>query len=147
MNRLGSYSSRQEFNRDFTLSANTLLLVYGNSIVDTPASFIGQYPNRYSEAGVLVSLRDTSHLPNGTDQFTYFSQSVANYAGTSHAASDFNLAFINETQAVLHGKFNISTSVYSNVTPVPEPETYLMMLAGLGLTAGIARQRARRQAQ
>ena len=34
----------------------------------------------------------------------------------------------------------------SNVTPVPEPETYAMLLAGLGLMGVISRRRAKRNA-
>jgi hypothetical protein len=33
-----------------------------------------------------------------------------------------------------------------NTAPVPEPETYAMLLAGLGLMAGIAHRRSRRTA-
>lgn len=40
----------------------------------------------------------------------------------------------------LHTRDN-SFSVTSGVTPVPEPETYAMLLAGLGLTAMFARRR------
>ena len=38
----------------------------------------------------------------------------------------------------------ISTSYAVNVTPVPEPETYAMLIAGLGLVATLTRRRRRK---
>jgi hypothetical protein len=37
--------------------------------------------------------------------------------------------------------FDTTVSAYTEVTAVPEPETYAMMLAGLGLVGAVARRR------
>lgn len=42
--------------------------------------------------------------------------------------------------------FDVATATLTFANPVPEPETYAMLLAGLGLMAGVARRRSRRQA-
>jgi hypothetical protein len=46
----------------------------------------------------------------------------------------------------LPGSYNATLSFYAEVTPVPEPETYAMMLAGLGLLGVMARRRKQAQA-
>ena len=43
------------------------------------------------------------------------------------------------TLAATSGFFN--ATVNFNAAPIPEPETYAMMLAGLGLTGFVARRR------
>ncbi|MDZ7890710.1 MAG: PEP-CTERM sorting domain-containing protein [Rhodoferax sp.] len=54
---------------------------------------------------------------------------VTNYAGSSGNPTGLRVEF-----------------TASNVTPVPEPETYAMLLAGLGLMGVISRRRAKRNA-
>jgi len=44
------------------------------------------------------------------------------------------------------GVLNIASPEVSNITPVPEPETYAMLLAGLGLMGFMARRRKNGQA-
>lgn len=41
--------------------------------------------------------------------------------------------------------FDVATATLTFANPVPEPETYAMLLAGLGLMAGVARRRRSRQ--
>lgn len=45
------------------------------------------------------------------------------------------------TKFTLTGKDNASLAGFASITPVPEPETYGMMLAGLALLAGMTRRR------
>lgn len=63
---------------------------------------------------------------------------------------DSGLTKINQVgfrNATLHGNDSITISnaaVFSAIPAVPEPETYAMFLAGLGLMAGIARRRQKK---
>jgi hypothetical protein len=45
-----------------------------------------------------------------------------------------------------HNDISFSMTNVSGIPPVPEPETYAMMLAGLGMVAAVARRRRRPQA-
>jgi len=77
--------------------------------------------------------------------------------GSVQATASTNSAVLNLANSMISGaksgpgsspySFTVYTSptaqdyVVASVTPVPEPETYAMLLAGLGLIGGIARRR------
>lgn len=80
----------------------------------------------YSNFGTLAPLRTAS---------LYYDQ--------SHSYSD---ASINGVALVGHGAFDAGRWSLTSVTPVPEPETYAMLLAGLGLLGFAARRRKQKVA-
>ena len=68
--------------------------------------------------------------------------SMVSRSSTSRASSVSRLAFYNFSQAnVTYSAFEV---VEGPFPAVPEPETYAMMLAGLGLLGFIARRRKQR---
>jgi hypothetical protein len=59
---------------------------------------------------------------------------------TFAAPKAVTLAFFAEGKSDSYGG-SIDNVSFTNITPVPEPETYAMLLAGLGLMGTIARRR------
>ena len=131
----GSYSFGNTFSAGtfsdivsgFTIGASE----YNGSILaitkSTSKKFTFNSIEIYNSANALVSTV-TDYRTNGT--FAVFANS------NGIAASDTYSLHINYTAT---GAGNYKGSV--EVTPVPEPETYGMMLAGLGLMGFVARRR------
>ncbi|MEC5162392.1 MULTISPECIES: PEP-CTERM sorting domain-containing protein [unclassified Janthinobacterium] len=130
-----SYSSTSYIQR-FTLSANTLVIFSG-----TANHFTGYVPELYSSSGATTKLigREIGarwpHIPG-------FSSSLI----TKEAGPE-NMVLLGSMQsfgATMFGEVEMSAStVTRRITPVPEPETYAMLLAGLGLVAGALRRKRR----
>lgn len=64
-----------------------------------------------------------------------FFQIGTNYSGTASSSGTLKLYYFDSNYS------DITGSISAHVTAVPEPETFAMLLAGLGLVAGIARKR------
>jgi hypothetical protein len=80
-----------------------------------------------------LNLNDTSSATSGSYQWT-FSNLVAN--------KSYTLSLVGKWTGVADsGKWSLATAPSVSVTPVPEPETYAMFLAGLGVIGMIARRR------
>jgi len=70
-------------------------------------------------------------------------QSWINSANTAVAAgwSNNNVRVLNLMRQDAQGNFTVRAQDQLYITPVPEPETYMMLLAGLGLMGFVARRR------
>lgn len=111
--------------------------LYWSSTIDSDVpnysntQLIGQpYPlwaqgNLIAPYGMLVG-----QIENGD-----FFKIGTNYAGTASSAGTLKLYYFDSNNDDNTG------SISAHVTAVPEPETFAMLLAGLGLVAGIARKR------
>ena len=98
------------------------------------ASWVNGTVNFYDSANSLIaSLGFTSNQGAYTDPGTYQNLAVTSNNGISHV--DF-------VGAGILGNTSID-NVMINVSAVPEPETYAMLLAGLGLMGAVARRRNR----
>jgi hypothetical protein len=111
----------------------------------------GSYWENYSHASMSID--------------GYYSASDGSYSGSGHAAKSFysfsegdqvysgifTLSVANSNGLLTtSGYFDSSLSAFANANPyvlgVPEPETYAMMLAGLGLVGTMARRRTSKSA-
>lgn len=139
----------------FELSANTLVMFQAQVAVSVTTVGEG-YQDAYASATLRVT--DQWYGSESASTFTTLSGqssgyqnlernktvSIYDYAGGSNS---FNgtvaLTFTNETNASMTGFVGGNTYVsgYSGVTPVPEPHTWAMLFAGLGLLGGVAMRR------
>jgi hypothetical protein len=102
----------------------------------------------YTATGTELLLR----LYDKTTNYTYYSgAATGNPDGTDHAVSFYDY-YDGKTLVGFEDLYNggdkdfddivfLMSNVSNIPTPVPEPETYAMMLAGLGVMAAVARRR------
>ncbi len=102
-------------------------------------SFLWGSPDTYNTLTVTTSANTYTFVPGGVGGLTFTTvtgnQSYAQYVGftTSGGETLKSLTFASSQNAFEAANFS--------VTPVPEPETYALMLAGLGVLGFVARRR------
>lgn len=105
---------------DFTLSANTLVLFKATATVAIYTG--GEYASAFMEAHGVG--------PSGMGHQNSWSHLYVDLHSSSTSASGpLYASFLNQTSSDLDGSFYAAVSVAA----VPEPETWAMLLAGLGL--------------
>jgi hypothetical protein len=137
---------------NFTLSNNTLLLVTLNASTSADMTIGYDALNgvaEYAYASTSVSLSGAGASGTGSQNAYDSSGSSVNgwWSFGPASASDSRLmavSFSNVSGADLGGTFALNANVNGfsqSAVPVPEPETYAMMLAGLGALGFISRRR------
>ncbi len=127
------------------------LSVNGYSGFQVQAGFLdsGVAPAGGSIAGVNPSLADRGLAPGDNIGFSFLQGTVS---GISFDAIDPGLSsryLVLYTNATTFGRTTAnvidgSVATAATFAPVPEPETYAMMLAGLGLMGFVARRRSKK---
>jgi hypothetical protein len=140
----------------FTLSANTSV------VFSAPASFAGNAQgdspglDSYDTASAVflfsVAGEGLSGLdPLATEDNFQGGATADSYQAVTPSFSDsrvMSVVFNNTTSETLRGRFHVLATSGSHSSavvplPVPEPETYAMLLAGLGLMGAVVRSRPR----
>ncbi len=110
----------------------------GSGVANTYAvTFFGV--NLVDITGLTVNVWDGVH-PNGTTNFATFSGNNITTSFGTLAAGQYHLDI---TGTIGPDAYGGQYSVALSATPVPEPETYAMFLAGLGLMGFMARRRSK----
>ena len=127
---------------DFSVAPNR-----GAAFVSTSVTFASYGASLSSLALYLGSFSNVAQLVGETAIFKVTSPTVTNLGGgivvDSISGKSLNLA-TNTAYTLVVGGTSIGASQYTNIialAPVPEPETYAMLLAGLGLMGFVARRR------
>lgn len=139
-----SYQSKSfitSFLSSYTVSAFTGVVFYANANVQASASNLPAHADpatNFASASASLELSGPGQTAfNG--KMAYADSATGNGADSGRiAVSYFN--FTNLSQEG-HLRAYASTEGSVSVAAVPEPESYAMLLAGLGLMAGIARRR------
>ncbi|MBK9347983.1 MAG: PEP-CTERM sorting domain-containing protein [Burkholderiales bacterium] len=142
-------SASASFDRVYGLTSTdiTVEFWYSSSISTLPNipgnqgplfAFNGESFNLNSTGGILA----TTHNPGAN-----FAPSThqAHFSHTFHAVVGGNHTLTFSTGAGNYRTLNVD-DLKITVTSVPEPETYAMLLAGLGLIGAVARRRQSKQA-
>ena len=112
---------------------------------DLAATFYDTTTNYSSFTGLPVDL--TKPIPTYT-KVTFADNAVSTIDLVANHTYNIVITGNNNTKDALLNVKGLYFSGYSNgtVTPVPEPESYAMFLAGLGLMGAIAKRRKSKQA-
>lgn len=144
----GFFQSTQNTNQTFSLSAHTAIVLTGYIGGGTKTS-TNNFNTTNAFSNAVVSLRQVTPFdPDGT-----FDQAIGRSwfspGGNQPGFESFAFTFNNNNDFAIDVKYAAWASSNGSVqstTPVPEPETYAMMLSGLGMLAFLARRKAKQNA-
>lgn len=134
----GEYYSSAHKSIRFTLSPNTSLFIGG--FINAGVSSKLALPD---VAGSNVWLQIiNSQNANPYTQSAFYSVGAYSYNDSPTTVEDqFYLNMSNAKGSAMNGTIDIYTGAWGTLAPVPEPSTYAMMLAGLGLLGAAARRK------
>lgn len=138
----GSFSAYSGMNASFTLSANTVLVLFG-TIGGHATSGSPWTPNNTATSWAVFDVTGPT-LPNGGGiQYASVNRNWSNEHGPQSSYENFTLSYVNGQQQATTGflSANMSSGARNTAQPVPEPETWGMLLGGLALVGALARRR------
>lgn len=145
----GTYSGQALMNgwsNTFTLSAYTAVIFTGNAttFATATAAYNSGATSEWAQGQVFItgSIGNGNNLSSGTASFSAYADNWGNGSFDDEGGLLF-LTLTNGTSNSLDGSFYGYASSWgeSTVTAVPEPETYAMLLVGLGVIGFAGRRR------
>jgi hypothetical protein len=136
----GQYAANAGWVDNYTLSANTKLVFMGHAVASVlPGAAVA---DQYTSVGIAVIFSGIND--DGSSPQPYYARAATHpgIAETANFDEWFTLEVVNASNTAYSSMLNIAVNANAEVTsPVPEPATWLMLGAGLALTAGMARRR------
>jgi len=130
-----AYGYGSVLSSNFTLSAKTLLIFSAStSGITATRTLAGETAQGYAS----VNLNDNN---NSQSSYGQSITSVGDNSNYSNLNPLIQASFVNLTAADVTGYAGASASAYVIGAPIPEPETYALMLAGLLAIGLVARRR------
>jgi hypothetical protein len=111
------------------------------SVTGPLSQFSGLSFSLFDSANLLIT-KTAFNVANAGNLIAVFNDVAADTVSLTKGAT-YTLKITGEKALTSLGVASVGTitSRYGTVSPVPEPESYAMLLAGLGLVGGIARRR------
>jgi hypothetical protein len=119
---------------DFSLTPGTLVLFTVH--VDLEAT-----GNENNQAYANMNVWGPDALNTGGNQSANSSLSAGAWSPANQVSGTLSTSFVNLSNANMTGGINVFGEVQGYTAPIPEPETYALLLAGLGLVGWMARRR------
>lgn len=134
----GEYYSAAQQSRKFSLAPNTQLIVTAHASADVTGN---EGASRQTSGSLSFQIIDSQNAHPFT-QIAFFSKGAYSYNGLPTIVDeDFSLNFFNWNATTLNGTIDAYAGASSTVLAVPEPSTYGMLFAGLGLLGFVARRK------
>lgn len=134
----GQFSAAAWVFANFALGANTQLVF--NATAQLASGFALGNPYDTGLADVSVEFIDQQDGGPVGQYVSYYNALDTFATGAKSVQDNFTLTFTNASASELYGRMMLSVSASGQVSPVPEPSTWLMLGAGLALVAGAARR-------
>lgn len=144
----GSSGASASFSASFKLSGAGVMVVSVPYLLSVTGGGVYNWNNySYANANINSSFRASDGSFSGSESanksFRSYYDGNKTYSGiyTFSVANPNDLIFTSGSLSA-----SLSSNAYTSVAAVPEPETYAMMLAGLGMIGSVMRRRTRRSA-